>query len=701
MRLKRNLGVATSLLFGAALLAGESSPAQAACSLQSANSKIKHIVHIQFDNVHLRRDNPNVPSDLEQMPNLLNFLQNNGTISGNHHTPLISHTADDIITALTGVYGDRHGQPVSNSYGFFKADGTVGFSSSFAYWTDPAPDGKPQMVDEQGAIHPAPWVPFTRAGCDVGAFSTANIELENVSSDINTVFGPTSAEAAEAASNFHLAVADFEGIAIHCAKNSPLCAAPNHASPDALPDEPKGYSNFLALFGNKYVAPAINHSASLIIKDLDGVTISDKPNGMGNPGFPGFSPSASQTLGYVAAMLEAGVPVVYAYISDVHDNHAGSGAFGPGEAGYVAQLKAYDSAFGKFFKRLGDDHITKDNTLFIVTADENDHFVGGAPSPANCDGIHVPCTYAKIGEVTTALDRLLASQRGNTTPFDIHFDDAPTFYIHGNPGPTDPKTRQLERDVDALRVTNPITNRVEKLNAFLADRVEMGLLHMITSDNARTPSFTMFGNPDYFNTTAGSLANCSLPPACVFENPGFAWNHGDVQQEITRTWLGMVGPGVQHLGRNDEVFSDHTDIRPTMIALAGLKDDYTHDGRVLIEFLEDRVLPQSLRQSENFLELAQVYKQLNAPLGSVGRNSLILANRSILADDATYGKYLSTAADIAEDRAELVAEIKTLLNAAAFENRPVNEHQEDRLVRRARRIIDRVEDLANREHDRH
>jgi hypothetical protein len=27
----------------------------------------------------------------------------------NHHTPLISHTADDIITTLTGTYGDRHG----------------------------------------------------------------------------------------------------------------------------------------------------------------------------------------------------------------------------------------------------------------------------------------------------------------------------------------------------------------------------------------------------------------------------------------------------------------------------------------------------------------------------------------------------------------------------------------------------------------
>ena len=50
------------------------------CSLNSAGNKIQHIIYIQFDNVHFTRDNPNVPSDLEQMPHLLNFLQNNGTL---------------------------------------------------------------------------------------------------------------------------------------------------------------------------------------------------------------------------------------------------------------------------------------------------------------------------------------------------------------------------------------------------------------------------------------------------------------------------------------------------------------------------------------------------------------------------------------------------------------------------------------------
>jgi hypothetical protein len=61
------------------------------------------------------------------MPHLLNFLLENGTVSGNHYTPLISHTAADIVTSLTGVYGDRFGWSVANSY--FRADGSMAFPS--------------------------------------------------------------------------------------------------------------------------------------------------------------------------------------------------------------------------------------------------------------------------------------------------------------------------------------------------------------------------------------------------------------------------------------------------------------------------------------------------------------------------------------------------------------------------------------------
>ena len=111
----------------------------------------------------------------------------------------------------------------------------------------------------------------------------------------------------------------------------------------------------------------------------------------------------------------------------------------------------------------------------------------------------------------------------------------------------------------------------------------------------------------------------------------------------------MVGPGVQPLGRHDAVFSDHTDVRPTLLALLGLKDDYVHDGRVLAEWIDDKALPRGIRQRrENFVELAEVYKQLNAPLGKLGRASMKYANRSVTDVDTAYARYLAKIGDITD-----------------------------------------------------
>jgi hypothetical protein len=115
------------------------------------SSPIKHVIYLQFDNTHLRRDRANVPSDLEQMPHLLNFLRGNGALLANDHTQLISHTANGILTSLTGVYPDRHGQTVANSFRYYHPDGTTGTGVSFAYWTDGSGQAGPGSV---GALHP-------------------------------------------------------------------------------------------------------------------------------------------------------------------------------------------------------------------------------------------------------------------------------------------------------------------------------------------------------------------------------------------------------------------------------------------------------------------------------------------------------------------------------------------------------------------
>jgi hypothetical protein len=641
--------------------------ASSTCQLKAPQGTVQHVIFIDFDNVHLTRDNPNVPSDLEQMPNLLNFVKNNGVMFSNNHTPLIAHTGDDILTAITGVYGDRHGQPVSNSYRYFKPDGTTNPAGTFAYWTAPVDDTSGQtptdttytMLSADGKNAPAPWVPYTRAGCNFGSAGAANTVLENIGIDIPTVFGANSPEAQEVKTNRAQATADFVGIGIHCAQGSAVCA---NGRPDLLPNEPGGYTNYQGLFGHKYVAPQISPNASLT--DLNGNVIQDTSGNVGFPGFDGMTPAVS--LAYVAAMQEHGIPVTYAYISDAHDRHPSGPAYGPGEAGYVTALKTYDDAFGKFFARLAKDGINASNTLFVVTADEGDHFVGGTPNPANCNGMTSPCTYSQIGELNANLTGLLATQKQITTPFTVHADSAPTIYLTGNPARDASVTRTFEQSVADITVTNPLTNKNEAIAHYLADPVEMKLLHMITADPARTPTLTMFANPDYFVFTGA--ANCSSP--CLAEVPTFAWNHGDVSPDINRTWLGIVGPGVQHLGTNNTIWMDHTDIRPTMMELLGLKDDYSHDGRVIFEILTSSALPPAVRAHFNYyVELARIYKQLNACVGQLAMYTLQISTNALASsstNDATYTKLEKQIQQINTQRDAIASRIIALLETVEF-----------------------------------
>src|SRR5436190_6462859 len=136
------LGASQAATGGSARANGPAKHAKLAKNCKLDNG-VKHVIYLIFDNVHFLRDNPNVPSDVEQMPNLLNFVRNNGTLMTNDHTVLISHTANGILTNLTGMYSDRHGQAVANSYRYFRSDGFTNSSSSFKYWTDGTDGGNP------------------------------------------------------------------------------------------------------------------------------------------------------------------------------------------------------------------------------------------------------------------------------------------------------------------------------------------------------------------------------------------------------------------------------------------------------------------------------------------------------------------------------------------------------------------------------
>jgi hypothetical protein len=682
-------------------------PGQGACRLANG---AKHVVYLQFDNTHFRRDNPNVASDLEQMPHLLDFLKSNGTLFTNDHTILISHTAGGITSSLTGLYPDRMGQTVSNSYDFFQ-NGTPNFhGSSFQYWTSPVNtpgDPLPNMITDGQKNTPAPWVPFTRDGCDVGGVGTANLELENNSTDVTNVFGSGSPESQESSTQ---KTTDFVGIAVHCSKSSTsLCHNDPNAHADPLPDEPGGYTGFDALFGAKYVDQAIEpNTAGNCVPDTEkaagvagGVNVTDADGNCGFPGFDGMEPH--NTLGYVEAMQEAGVPVTYAYISDAHDSHTPntandsytSAAMGPGEPAFKAQLAAYDKSFEDFFSNLAAHGIDKSNTLFVVTVDEGDHFAGGV-ADASGNFSHTTCTNLsacpsnQIGEVDTNMDAILPS--GDQTPgFDIHFDDAPAFYVNGQPGRDDPAVRKLEQDVGDLTSLDPYVKnsagqvQTVKMTDNLADPVELKALHQINADPNRTPTFVDFGNDDFFFQES----NCNGVAECA--SPGFAWNHGDDQSVIGNTWVGFVGPGVAANGVDSTTWTDHTNVRPTILSLLGLKDDYVDDGHPLVQAMTPRATPPGLASHGPFQDIGALEQEddlVNSPFGPFGTATLKSSTYALEStDDATYNSVEDQIQSLTAQRDALADRIRQELYDAAFDHGSINPIVAQQQIAQAKGLI--------------
>jgi hypothetical protein len=218
----------------------------------------------------------------------------------------------------------------------------------------------------------------------------------------------------------------------------------------------------------------------------------------------------------------------------------------------------------------------------------------------------------------------------------------------------------------------------------------MDMLHMITADPQRTPTLTMFAHPDYFFFTAA--ADCASPCITVPQNPPtFAWNHGGIQPEIAQTWLGIVGPGVHNHGQDDKTWLDHTDVRPTMLSLLGLQDTYVHDGRVLVETIEERAFPKRLRdQKHTLLDLVKVYKQINAPFGQLGMDSLKVSTAALASNTANDALYTALEGKIARwtARRDLIAtEMMMMLDGAAFDKEHINENRARQLIIRAEALL--------------
>jgi len=95
---------------------------------------------------------------------------------------------------------------------------------------------------------------------------------------------------------------------------------------------------------------------------------------------------------------------------------------------------------------------------------------------------------------------------------------------------------------------------------------------------------------------------------------------------------------VDQVGVDSTTWSDHTDVRPTMLALVGLKDDYVHDGRVRLRRSRGYAIPSAVKRARVCLTRANV-QQLDAPFGQFAMATLKASTKALAsndADDATY-----------------------------------------------------------------
>jgi hypothetical protein len=250
--------------------------------------------------------------------------------------------------------------------------------------------------------------------------------------------------------------------------------------------------------------------------------------------------------------------------------------------------------------------------------------------------------------------------------------------------------RKLEQDIAGLTYTSPLTGRGTTLTHFLADPVEEKILHYVSADPARVPTMTMFAGESEF--VFGGSVNCGA--SCVSEPPAFAWNHGGIEPDMTRIWLGLVGPGVRRLGIDTSTWADQTDLRPTVLALARLRDDYPVDGRVLTEDLSRDAVPAALH-SDQLTSLGSVYKQLLAGPGEFGVATLTASTRALSSSDQTqYAAIEDQLTALGNARDALTARIRSVLLGATFDHQRPDPGSVHRLIGQGRALLAAARALA-------
>jgi hypothetical protein len=107
--------------------------------------------------------------------------------------------------------------------------------------------------------------------------------------------------------------------------------------------------------------------------------------------------------------------------------------------------------------------------------------------------------------------------------------------------------------------------------------------------------------------------------------------------------------------------------------------------------------PSAVRNSPSFVPLAQVLKQIDAPVGAVGLASLAISTYALRSNDSgdvTYNNIENRIASFTTQRDAIAAQILVLLEGAEFNNQPISEKQAQQLLNQAQSVLQQMQNMA-------
>ena len=209
---------------------------------------------------------------------------------------------------------------------------------------------------------------------------------------------------------------------------------------------------------------------------------------------------------------------------------------------------------------------------------------------------------------------------------------------------------------------------------------------MINTDPKRTPTFVDVRQPRLLlpDDAAGAPRQAPIQ-VCV--DPAFAWNHGDIQQEIGNTWVGFVGPGrpANNGDRLDDLDRPHERAPDDPVARRAQGRLRRRTATCSSQALKNNALAAgAARASDDRRSSSRRDEQLNASFGQFAEVTLAASTKALESNDANDATYTSIEGQIASltDAARRAREH----DQAGAERRRVQRRQHHRTPRRTQWI---------------